>query len=122
MLLEIRGLTKNFGGLIAVDQFSMSVGEGQIVGLIGPNGAGKTTVFNLITGVLRPSAGKVEFDGKDVTGKSPAHLGESRHWPHFPANSTVHRIHDSRKCGRFLLFASAHQLLGCFLKYADLPA
>lgn len=77
MLLEICGLTKNFGGLIAVDQFSMSVGEGQIVGLIGPNGAGKTTVFNLITGIIRPSAGKVEFDGKDVTGKSPHTLASS---------------------------------------------
>jgi branched-chain amino acid transport system ATP-binding protein len=71
VLLDIRGLTKNFGGLVAVDHFSMSVGEGQIVGLIGPNGAGKTTVFNLITGVIRPSSGKVEFNGKDVTGKNP---------------------------------------------------
>jgi branched-chain amino acid transport system ATP-binding protein len=71
VLLEIHSLTKNFGGLVAVDQFSMSVTEGQIVGLIGPNGAGKTTVFNLITGVIHPSAGCVEFDGKDVTGKSP---------------------------------------------------
>jgi branched-chain amino acid transport system ATP-binding protein len=77
MLLEIRGLTKNFGGLIAVNQFSMSVGEDQIIGLIGPNGAGKTTVFNLITGVIRPSAGKVEFDGKDITGKSPHILARS---------------------------------------------
>ncbi len=71
MLLEIHGLTKNFGGLVAVNQFGMSVCERQIVGLIGPNGAGKTTIFNLITGVLRPSTGKVEFDGQDVTGKSP---------------------------------------------------
>lgn len=71
MLLEIRALTKNFGGLIAVNQFSMDVAESQIVGLIGPNGAGKTTVFNLITGVIRPSAGKIIFDGKDMTGKSP---------------------------------------------------
>jgi branched-chain amino acid transport system ATP-binding protein len=77
MLLEIHSLTKNFGGLVAVDQFSMSVAEGQIVGLIGPNGAGKTTVFNLITGVIRPSAGKVEFNGKDVTGKSPHKLAVS---------------------------------------------
>ncbi len=71
MLLDIHSLTKNFGGLIAVNQFSMGVGKGEIVGLIGPNGAGKTTVFNLITGVIRPSTGRVEFDGKDVTGKSP---------------------------------------------------
>lgn len=77
MLLEIHSLTKNFGGLVAVDQFSMSVAEGQIVGLIGPNGAGKTTVFNLITGVIRPSAGKVEFNGKDVTGKSSHKLAVS---------------------------------------------
>jgi branched-chain amino acid transport system ATP-binding protein len=77
VLLDISGLTKNFGGLIAVDHLSMSVGEGQIVGLIGPNGAGKTTVFNLITGVIRPSSGKVEFDGKNVTGKSPHFLASS---------------------------------------------
>jgi branched-chain amino acid transport system ATP-binding protein len=60
VLLDITDLTKNFGGLVAVNQFTMSVGEGQVVGLIGPNGAGKTTVFNLITGVIRPSAGKVQ--------------------------------------------------------------
>ncbi len=81
MLLEIHDLTKNFGGLIAVNQFSMNVEEGHIVGLIGPNGAGKTTVFNLITGVIRPTAGKIEFAGKDVTGKSP----------HFLANSGIGR-------------------------------
>lgn len=76
MLLEINDLTKNFGGLIAVNQFTMCVGEGQIVGLIGPNGAGKTTVFNLITGVIRPSSGRVEFDGKNVTGKPPHTLAK----------------------------------------------
>ena len=81
MLLELSELTKHFGGLVAVDGLSMSVGEGQIVGLIGPNGAGKTTVFNLITGVIRPSGGKVIFDGREVTGKSPhilARLGIGR--------------------------------------------
>jgi branched-chain amino acid transport system ATP-binding protein len=77
VLLEISQLTKNFGGLMAVNQFSMGVGEGQVVGLIGPNGAGKTTVFNLITGVIRPSAGKVAFDGKDVTGKRPHTLASA---------------------------------------------
>ena len=77
MLLEISQLTKNFGGLMAVNQFSMGVDEGQVVGLIGPNGAGKTTVFNLITGVIRPSAGKVAFDGKDVTGKRPHTLASA---------------------------------------------
>jgi branched-chain amino acid transport system ATP-binding protein len=71
MLLQIEGLTKRFGGLEAVSSLDMSVRQGDIVGLIGPNGAGKSTVFNLITGVIRPSAGKVTFDGEDITGKRP---------------------------------------------------
>ena len=70
-LLEVSGLSKNFGGLKAVDDLQLSVAPGQIVGLIGPNGAGKTTVFNLITGVVKPDAGKVVFNGQDVTGKPP---------------------------------------------------
>jgi branched-chain amino acid transport system ATP-binding protein len=77
VLLEIEGLTKNFGGLIAVNQFTTSVQEGQIVGLIGPNGAGKTTVFNLITGVIHPTAGMVKFDGTNVTGKGPHILAKA---------------------------------------------
>jgi branched-chain amino acid transport system ATP-binding protein len=71
MLLDIQGLTKKFGGLIAVNSFDMQINEGEIVGLIGPNGAGKTTVFNLITGVHRPTGGCVRFEGKDITGKKP---------------------------------------------------
>lgn len=71
MILQIRGLTKYFGGLAAVSQLDMHVNQGEIVGLIGPNGAGKTTVFNLITGVLCPSGGKIIFDGRDITGKKP---------------------------------------------------
>lgn len=70
-LLEIKGLTKQFGGLAAVVEFDMSVKEGEIVGLIGPNGAGKTTVFNLITGVFPPTKGQVMYDGADITGKKP---------------------------------------------------
>jgi branched-chain amino acid transport system ATP-binding protein len=71
MFLEIKGLTKQFGGLMAVNQFDMYVNEGEIVGLIGPNGAGKTTLFNLITGVLPPTRGKVIFADEDITGKKP---------------------------------------------------
>jgi branched-chain amino acid transport system ATP-binding protein len=71
VLLEVSGLTKHFGGLKAVNQFGMNIERGQIVGLIGPNGAGKTTIFNLLTGVIRPNAGKVIFDGHDITAKSP---------------------------------------------------
>ena len=63
-LLEIRGLTKRFGGVTALDGVSMTVGEGETVGLIGPNGAGKTTLFNCMTGVLRPEQGEIRF-GRD---------------------------------------------------------
>jgi branched-chain amino acid transport system ATP-binding protein len=76
MLLDIHGLNKNFGGLMAVNQFDIQIKEGDIVGLIGPNGAGKTTIFNLITGVHRPSGGKIYFAGKNITGKRPHKIAE----------------------------------------------
>lgn len=71
MLLEIKELTKYFGGLAAVSEFDMAINSGEIVGLIGPNGAGKTTLFNLITGVFPPTNGRVTYNGKDITGKKP---------------------------------------------------
>jgi branched-chain amino acid transport system permease protein len=71
-VLEIRGLSRRFGGLTAVDRFDVDVNEGEIVSLVGPNGAGKTTVFNLISGVLRPSAGSVRLLGRELVGL-PAH-------------------------------------------------
>jgi branched-chain amino acid transport system ATP-binding protein len=74
MLLEVAGLTKHFGGLAAVQDLSLNIRQGEIVGLIGPNGAGKTTLFNLITGVIRPDRGKVIFDGQDITGKAPHYV------------------------------------------------
>lgn len=67
-LLQVSELDKSFGGLLAVNNFSISVGGGEIAGLIGANGAGKTTVFNLISGFLRPDKGKVTFTGIDITG------------------------------------------------------
>lgn len=69
--MQVEGLTKNFGGLAAVSTVDMDVRQGELVGLIGPNGAGKTTFFNLLTGYIKPSAGKVRFEGKDITGKKP---------------------------------------------------
>jgi branched-chain amino acid transport system ATP-binding protein len=66
-LLEIEGLNKSFGGLRAIRNVDLSVQEGAIVGLIGPNGSGKTTMLNLITGFLRPTSGRVIFNGKDIT-------------------------------------------------------
>jgi branched-chain amino acid transport system ATP-binding protein len=71
MLLEIKELTKQFGGLTAVSSFDMFVRQGEIVGLIGPNGAGKSTVFNLVTGVLSLTGGQVLFEGKDITTTKP---------------------------------------------------
>ncbi|MBS7641288.1 ABC transporter ATP-binding protein [Candidatus Bathyarchaeota archaeon] len=70
-MLAVEGLTKAFGGLVAVKNVSFSVNKGEILGLIGPNGAGKTTIFNLITGFLKPDSGSVTFKGEDITGKSP---------------------------------------------------
>jgi len=70
-MLEISELTKKFSGLLAVDKFNLTVNKGELVGLIGPNGAGKTTIFNLITGFIRPTNGKVTFEGANITGRKP---------------------------------------------------
>jgi len=70
-LLEVRDLTRRFGGLTAVDSVSFDVHEGEIKALIGPNGAGKSTLFNCLTGFDRPDEGTVRFDGKDVVGHRP---------------------------------------------------
>ena len=66
-LLETAGLTRRFGGVIAVNDLDMSVEPGEILGLIGPNGAGKSTAFTMISGYLRPTAGRITFDGRDIT-------------------------------------------------------
>lgn len=70
-MLETRQLTKHFGGLAAIDGLDLSINQGEVVGLIGPNGAGKTTAFNLITGFMRPTKGKIIFNGDDITGQKP---------------------------------------------------
>jgi branched-chain amino acid transport system ATP-binding protein len=70
-LLEVDGLCKEFGGVVAVDGATFSVAEGSLTGLIGPNGAGKSTTFNCITGIHEPTGGRVTFDGRDITGLAP---------------------------------------------------
>jgi branched-chain amino acid transport system ATP-binding protein len=80
-LLDLRDVTKSFGGLRVVSDLELHVDEGEIVSVIGPNGAGKTTVFNLISGIYRPDAGKILLDGKDLVGLPPhkiSRLGVAR--------------------------------------------
>ena len=80
-LLEARGLTKKFGGVVALDQLELAVAPNEILGLIGPNGSGKTTFFNVATGLYPPDSGAVVFDGIDITHASPQanyHSGISR--------------------------------------------
>jgi branched-chain amino acid transport system permease protein len=84
-LLEVKGATKRFGGLVAVNDMSLSVKAGEIAALIGPNGAGKTTMFNLISGVLDPTAGDIRFRGEPIAGRRSrdiARLGVSRTFQH----------------------------------------
>ena len=71
-LLELDSVTRRFGGIVALDQVSLTLNEGEIAGLIGPNGAGKTTAFNVVTRLYAPDAGRVTFDGEDVL-RVPAH-------------------------------------------------
>lgn len=75
MLFEIRGLTKRFGGLVAVSDLNLQMEKNELVGLIGPNGAGKTTVFNLVTGIYQPTTGAVSLQGRDITGLPPHEVG-----------------------------------------------
>jgi branched-chain amino acid transport system ATP-binding protein len=80
-LLEVKDLSIQFGGLKAVDGLSFSIPKGQLAGLIGPNGAGKTTVFNMLTGVYRPSRGDINLEGKSLVGLKPyqiSHVGVTR--------------------------------------------
>ena len=73
-LLDVKNLSISFGGLRAVDSFELTIEQGELYGLIGPNGAGKTTVFNLLTGVYKPTEGIILLDGKNITGHKTAQI------------------------------------------------
>ena len=97
-LLEIKGLSKNFGGLVAVDSVDLEIDEGQIVSVIGPNGAGKTTFFNMISGLCSPDGGDIIYEGKKINKLTPekvARLNISRTFQNirlFPEMLTVENI------------------------------
>jgi branched-chain amino acid transport system ATP-binding protein len=76
MMLQIQGIWKTFGGLVALKDVNMQIDDGEIVGLIGPNGAGKTTLFNIINGVYAPDTGEIFFQGKKVTARPPYRLAK----------------------------------------------
>lgn len=76
-LLEVKNLGISFGGLRAVDNLNLSIEKGQLYGLIGPNGAGKTTVFNMLTGVYKPTDGQILLDGEDITSKSTVEINKA---------------------------------------------
>ena len=75
-MLEVKNLGISFGGLKAVDNFSVTIEKGELYGLIGPNGAGKTTVFNLLTGVYKPDMGSIHLDGKNITGRKTIEINQ----------------------------------------------
>ena len=95
--LEVTGLGISFGGLRAVDDLTMSIEKGGLVGLIGPNGAGKTTVFNMLTGVYRPTDGGIRLNGENLIGKKPyeINLGVARTFQNirlFPQQSVLDNV------------------------------
>jgi branched-chain amino acid transport system ATP-binding protein len=121
-ILQVKGLTKSFGGLRALDGLDLEVNQGQILGLIGPNGAGKSTAFNVISGYFKPSAGKVFFKGEDITGLRTdriASMGLVRTFQHtlLYSNMTVrenvlaglHLHHESGLFDALFGFRTAHK-------------
>ena len=119
-LLEVTGLSKRFGGLVAVRDLSLGMAPGEMLGLIGPNGAGKTTAFNLISGFVRPDAGDIRFQGRSIVGLRPYAICQAgltrtfqivRPFPHFSVLDNVKvgalgrhpRVPDARARARTVL-------------------
>ena len=97
-ILQLRGLGRAFGGIVAVDDFSLDVRQGAIHGLIGPNGAGKTTTFNVISGFYAPSRGKVIYLGEDISGAEDERARRARADPHLSGHDLVSRAERARQC------------------------
>jgi branched-chain amino acid transport system ATP-binding protein len=119
VILEAQGLTKEFKGFVAVKNVSLNVRRHTIHALIGPNGAGKTTCFNLLTHFLAPTAGRIQFNGRDITGRSPAAIARmglvrsfqiSAVFPHLSVRENV-RVALQRKLGNSFHFWRSAQVL-----------
>ena len=95
-MLEVKNLGISFGGLRAVDNFNMTIEKGQLYGLIGPNGAGKTTIFNMLTGVYKPTDGKIYLDGEDITGKSTMEINTMSGILRLPSYHKAEKAMDER--------------------------
>ena len=126
VILETRGLTKEFRGFYAVRNVDLRVRRGRIHALIGPNGAGKTTCFNLLTHFLPPTAGRITFNGRDITGRPPAEIARlglvrsfqiSAVFPHLTALENV-RIALQRRRGRSFDFWRSERVLDAFRERA----
>jgi branched-chain amino acid transport system ATP-binding protein len=126
VILETRGLTKEFRGFYAVRNVGLRVRRGSIHALIGPNGAGKTTCFNLLTHFLAPTAGRITFNGRDITGRRPAEIARlglvrsfqiSAVFPHLTALENV-RIALQRRRGRSFDFWRSERVLDAFRERA----
>ena len=118
-LLEVKNLTKHFGGLTAVGDVTLELNEGELVGLIGPNGAGKTTLFNLLTGVYEPSEGTVTLDGHLLNSKQPykiASLGLGRTF------QNIRLFKDLTVLDNVLIAFSNHHKQHVFASFLRLPA
>ena len=118
-LLEVKQLTKHFGGLTAVGDVTLELNEGELVGLIGPNGAGKTTLFNLLTGVYEPSEGTVTLDGHLLNGKQPykiASLGLGRTF------QNIRLFKDLTVLDNVLIAFGNHHKKHVFASFLRLPA
>ena len=99
-MLELASLSRVFGGLVVIDRLDFKVEPGEIVGILGPNGAGKTTLFNMIAGVLPPSAGRILFANRDITAMKAWDRCRTRNRPHLSNSQAVYSYERVRECAR----------------------
>ncbi|MHC6202401.1 ABC transporter ATP-binding protein [Breznakiellaceae bacterium SP9] len=118
-MLETKNVTMQFGGLTAVSELSMTVKDGDIVGLIGPNGAGKTTAFNIVTGVYSPSKGSILFNGKEIAGKQPHKITEAGIARTF---QNIRLFHEMTVLENLLVACNLRERPGLFESVLHLPA